>query len=232
MNSSTKPPLASTQKFHFEIDFEMEGERLRLEEEMRQEAARQKALAAAEVERVMTYTEDQVAAFRIESEQAGYARGLADAKKSTDQAVQSIAEKMIADLALLIQNEDMRQKSAQRVAAGTALAAIKKAWPQLIEKYGFDRIEGAVRHALELNAQEGRIVVRVHDTMLDAVVTRLPQLKEHEAFAGKIIVLADDAVVKGDCKVEWADGGLEVLGRTLATHLDDALARVISGSMA
>lgn len=230
MNSSTKPPLPASKKFHFEVDFELEEERRRIEAEHHQEIMRQKAMAEAEASKIITYSEEEVSVFRTEAESAGYARGLSDAKKSIEQVTHALVEKMVHDIDLLIAQEESRNRDSQKIAASVAVATLKKTWPQLLEKYGYTKVEDAIRHALELNSQETRIVIRVHDSMLDTVVSRLPKLKEHEAFAGKVIVLADDAVAAGDCKVEWADGGLEVLGRSIMQNLDEALARVMSGT--
>jgi flagellar assembly protein FliH len=58
-------------------------------------------------------------------------------------------------------------------------------------------------------AREPRLVVRVHEDQFDAVNERVQEIATQRAYAGKVIVLADPDTVPGDCRVEWADGGIE-----------------------
>mgnify|MGYP000884286531 FL=1 len=117
---------------------------------------------------------------------------------------------------------------AQETALRVAVASLKKFWPQIVQNTGLDVLEKTLREALSNNSTETRMVVRVHDSILDAVIQRLPQIKEQEAFNGKIVVLADANVALGDGKIEWADGGLETLGRGLSQKLDEALERLVA----
>lgn len=228
MNSSTNPPLTKSQKFKFEVDFDLEEERLRAEAE-RLEAERR--AAKKEEIKSITYSEEEMARERDAAYQKGLTDGEQRARQSIEQAVANVVTQATAQLSLLVEAELTREKTACEAALTTTLATIKKAWPQIIQKLGQGLVEDTIRQSLELNPQEARIVVRVHDSMLDAVVNRLPQIKDGEAFAGKVIVLADEAVAAGDCKVEWADGGLERLSRTLSQQLDDAMERVLSRLM-
>jgi flagellar assembly protein FliH len=58
-------------------------------------------------------------------------------------------------------------------------------------------------------AREPRLVVRVNEAQFDTVNERVQAIATDRAYAGKVIVLADAEVVPGDCRVEWADGGIE-----------------------
>ena len=223
MNSSIKPPTSS-RKFNFDLDFEMEEERVRLELMRQEELARYVADTPAPVQ----FSEDQLTRAREESYQLGFDQGLSDARKEIEQNLSEILQHVIFKLDSMLTEENARWETAQRLAIATVIATLKKFWPQLLQQLGAQVVEDTIRQSLELNNAEPRIVVRVHDSVLDAVVNRLPHLKEQEAFAGKVIVLADEHVAIGDCKVEWADGGMERLARTLSMQMDDALNRILA----
>jgi flagellar assembly protein FliH len=231
MNSSTNPPMTKSQKFKFDVDFDLEEERLRVEAEKREEEQRRAAVKMEEATKAVTYSEEEMTREKEAAYQKGLMDGEARAKQSLEHAISELVDRVAGKLRFLLEKEEERDRLLKETALTTTLAAIKKIWPQVTMNLGQTLVEDTIRQSLELNPLETRIVVRVHDSMLDAVVERLPQLKDSQAFAGKIIVLADDTVAAGDCKVEWADGGLERLSRTLSQQLDDAMTRVISRLM-
>lgn len=227
MSSSTNPPTTQTRRYSFDLDFE--EERVRLEQIRQEELLRQTEstdLAAMEVP--PTFNEAELSQARQESFQSGYDQGVADTKKSIEKQTAELIERMIGKMRQLIDEEEKRIHTAHELALRMSVASLKKVWPHFMQTLGQETVEETIRQALDMNGQETRIVVRVHDTILDAVVKALPHLQEQQAFSGKIIVLADESVMAGDCKVEWADGGLERLSRTLSQQLDHVLDHLLA----
>lgn len=231
MNSSTNPPQKNVRKFQFDTDFDLEEERLRVEA-LRQ-AERDAAVAPEhepepEPEPAPVFSEDQMRYAREEEYQKGYSQGLEEARQSVDNTVAGLVKQMMVQVDALLAAEQENRVRMQHVAIQTVVASIKKLWPSVVARAGLDTVLETVQQALESNAEETRLVIRVHDTMLDPVINRLPEIQEQKAFAGKIIVLSDPAVGTGDCKVEWADGGMERLGRDLSAQLDHAVERILA----
>lgn len=223
MSSSISPPTGSKQKFGFDLDFEVEEERMRLEMLRQEELLRQKQSMPA-----MIYSESDLEAAKAEAFQRGQAHGLDDAKKSLEKTIADLAERTLQSVHVMLQHEQEREVKAQETALRTAMAVIKKFWPVVLQTTGVEALEKTLRETIANNPDETRIVLRVHDSLLDSVIQRLPQIKEQEAFHGKIIVVADETVMPGDSKIEWADGGMESLGRTLTQKLDEAVERLIA----
>lgn len=228
MNSSTKVPPPAAQKFKFDVDFDMEEERLRVESMQQAEHERKQAEDTTSYVPAPTFSEDELVRARDEAYKKGYENGIESARQSVENDMLMIVDKMLVQMLALLDGEQKRETEARDIALSMAVASIKKIWPQLIKKLGLEMIESTIRKSLEYNPEESRIVVRVHDSMLDPVVARLPQLQNEQAFAGKIIVIADANVSLGDCKIEWADGGLERLSRTLSSQLDEAMDRILA----
>lgn len=227
MSSSTNPPITQSRRYQFDLDFE--EERVRLEALRQEESLRQAHSNDPVTEAIApTFSELELSQARQESFQLGYDQGLADAKKSIEKQVGELAERMITKLRFMLDQEDKRTQTAKEMALRTSVASLKRLWPQFMQALGAETVEETIRQAMEMNNQETRIVVRVHDTLLDAVVKALPHLQEQQAFSGKVIVLADESVLLGDCKVEWADGGLERLSRTLSQQLDHVLDHLLA----
>src|SRR3546814_15720654 len=73
--------------------------------------------------------------------------------------------------------------------------------------------------------EEPRLVLRVSDGILDLIKPRIDVLTMRSGFAGRVVILAEDGMVDGDCRIEWADGGVERSAARLSTEIEGAVIR-------
>ena len=52
------------------------------------------------------------------------------------------------------------------------------------------------------------VAVRVGPDLYDDAKRRLDEIAAARGFEGRLVVLSDDALAPGDCRIEWADGGV------------------------
>jgi len=105
-------------------------------------------------------------------------------------------------LATIVREQDTQTRQ-------LVLAIAKKILPDFTAKNGLQEIEALLGDTIRDMAREPRLVVRVHENIFDTVNERVQALATQRAYPGKVIVLADPEVASGDCRVEWADGGVE-----------------------
>lgn len=220
--------MKPVRKFQFGMDFDAEAERLR------EEAERQHTEENVLQEEVLTpptpsFSETELQQAQQEAFEKGVAHGRDEMRSSLENTSNMILDHIAIKLEGMFAEQEKQFRTAQELAIRTSVASIKKCWPQIAQNLGLEVLEQTIRQAMDYNPEEMRIVVRVHDTMLDPIVKRLDKIQQQQAFAGKVIVLSDDSVASGDCKVEWADGGLERLSRVLSQQLDKALERILAG---
>lgn len=223
MSSSTKVPPTEARRFNFDNDFQVEDERMRAEMARQQEPADQPVYTPPP-----SFSEEEIQNASRTALEQGIQQGREEARQMVENALAAVIENAVSQMESLLNAEQARVDLVQKIALNTTIATIKKIWPSILQQLGLPLIESTLRQSMDYNPEEPRLVVRVHDSLLDAVVQRLPQIQAQQAFAGKVIVLADVNVISGDCKIEWADGGMERLSRTLSQQLDNALERLIS----
>src|SRR5258708_36133554 len=56
------------------------------------------------------------------------------------------------------------------------------------------------------------LVVRINEQLYEAARERIERLAKQSGFEGRLVILAEPQIETGDCRTEWADGGV-VLGR-------------------
>lgn len=178
------------------------------------------------------YGEADLAAARREAFAAGKAEGAAEAaaeaRAGIERAVSAALTAIAEALPKLIEARAEADRLAVRTAVETAVAIARKLHPELARRHGLDEVEGVLRHCLEERREEPRLVVRIEDGLLGALGARIDPLARSLGFEGRVILLADETIAPGDCRVEWADGGVERSGAALWEEVDAAVGRALA----
>lgn len=158
-------------------------------------------------------------------------------RAGNDEALESVESKLSGQMELIgqqiaqmLQAWDELERQMHREAAILAHALAGKLASGLIAKTPLSEIEALVTQVVEDRTQEPRIVVRISEQDLDAARARVEQLAQAHGFAGDIILLAEDGMTSGDCRVEWAEGGVERCFAHTAATIDTALTRFLEES--
>jgi flagellar assembly protein FliH len=159
-----------------------------------------------------------------EGQAAGQAAALRGIEKTAADALQRAADQT----ALLLQAQAASDGQAMRSATATAVAILRKLQPELARRKGLAEIEAVLAQCLETMREEPRVLVRVHDSLLDPLRERLDTISATVGYEGRIVIIADEALAVGDCRVEWADGGVERDTARLWREIDAALARAVA----
>ena len=122
----------------------------------------------------------------------------------------------------------LREAQAAGKSVDLALAIVRKLHPALVERQGLAEIESVLSQCLESLKQEPRLVTYVHSARLDALQERLAQLSTSTGFEGRVVLIGDDAMGESDCRVEWADGGVEREAGRIWRAVEEALNRYLA----
>lgn len=168
-----------------------------------------------------------------------YDRGHADGRSAALEeaaAIQAQAERDVAAASEAIVQRlaeieamasEIGEKSV-RDAISIAVEIVRKAMPAMTARHSLIEIEAVMRGALEKLRDEPRVVIRVPDAHLDALQARLEDARQRTAFAGEIVLLADERLGASDCLVEWADGGAERNLDRVWQDIEAAITRTLS----
>jgi flagellar assembly protein FliH len=88
------------------------------------------------------------------------------------------------------------------VAVGRKLAA------ELVSREPFAEIAALATECFKQLAASPHVVVRVNDALLDTARERLDELARTRGFEGRLIVMGEPDLAPGDCRIDWADGGV------------------------
>lgn len=164
---------------------------------------------------------------RRKGEEAGIARGRNEAVAAFDKQVAATLSAIAQQTAAIAKSVAAEVQAAGK-SADLALAIVRKLHPALVERQGLAEIESILGQCLESLKQEPRLVAYVHGARLDALQERLAQLSASSGFEGRIVLIGDETMGESDCRVEWADGGVERDAGRIWRAVEQALARYIA----
>ena len=152
------------------------------------------------------------AAKLAEAETAAHRKGYAEAQ--TDAAVES--ERRIADaLERIARNLGQATDGLHTIetrleceAVEVAVAVARKLAPALIAREPFAEISALASDCFRELVTAPHIAVRVNDALYAAAREKLEDIVRARSFEGRLVVLAEPDIAIGDCRIEWADGGI------------------------
>lgn len=155
----------------------------------------------------------------------GVNAGKAEAASSQQAQLNALMEMLGTRLQSLATDAAASNAARDETMALAIKAVAYKLLPAYAAQNGLTEIENIVTKTLADLRDEPRLVVRVAEMHVDTCAQRLPELAKTRAFPGQLIILADATLGPSDCRLEWADGGLERLENNLWTEIERALAK-------
>jgi len=174
-----------------------------------------------------TFSKAELGAAEQAGMEAGRATALAEAAQSTEARTADAVTRLASGIAELLAARQSDADAAQRQACAAMSVLLHKAVPALGRKAPLLEIEALLSDCLREAFDEPRLVLRVADSLFEPLQQRLAAITGAAGFAGKVVLLADEALGPGDARVEWAEGGAERDQRRLMHDIDGALARAL-----
>jgi flagellar assembly protein FliH len=162
--------------------------------------------------------EARAAGFR-EGFAAAQAEARSDALRTTSTSLERIASGLAALGPLLRDIEGRLEADAVEV----AVAIAKKLAPTLIDREPLGEIIDLVADCVAHLTAAPHVVVRVNVAVYPEARERLEALVRTHGFEGRLVVLAEPEIQVGDCRVEWADGGMVRDRAAVELSIDDAV---------
>ena len=159
-----------------------------------------------------TITLAELALRLAEAEAAARRNGFAEAQ--SDAAVESgrrMAEALDRIAAELTAANDALAAIEARLeceAVEVAVAVARKLAPALIAREPFAEISALASECFRQLIAAPHIAVRVNDALYATAKEKLDDIVRARNFEGRLVVLAEPDIAVGDCRIEWADGGI------------------------
>jgi flagellar assembly protein FliH len=169
---------------------------------------------------------------RADAESQAYRQGFAAGE---EQAHKEAAQRM-ADALSMIEESLGRLDGAlaaietrlETEAVEVAVAVAAKLAPALITREPFAEIAALATECFHHLVSTPLVTVRVAPDIHEAAKEKIGQIARSNGFDGRLAVISDESLGPGDCRVEWADGGVIRDSTATASAIDEMVARYIA----
>ena len=198
--------MASTAKFMFDEDFA---------------AGTKPTITVIEADRRRADAEAQ--AFR-----KGFAAGQAQAQGEADQRIAAALSVIAEGFGRLDQALSGIETRLETEAVEVSVAVAAKLAPELVAREPFAEISALANECFHQLVSAPHVVVRIGADIFEMAKEKLEEIARAKGFEGRLVVLADETMGPGDCKIEWADGGVNRDQAATLSAIDDVVGRYVA----
>jgi flagellar assembly protein FliH len=160
---------------------------------------------------------------------AGYAAAQADIAAQSQRRMAAALEQIAGGLAALTSGLYAIEQRLEAEAVEVAHAVGAKLASELIAREPFAEIAALAADCLDHVIGAPHVVVRINDALYADAHERLAEIARLRGFEGRLVVLAEPDVALGDCRIEWADGGLNRERAKAEAAINEAVAAYVAG---
>lgn len=182
------------------------------------------------------FTSGSSAARPSAAHKAALARAEAEAQRNAIAAAESriegrtaaACERIAQGLAAMAQGLAAIEARLEAESVEVAVAVARKLAPELIAAEPLTEISALAASCFRQLIAAPHVVVRIATPIYEAAHARLEEIARLHGFDGRLVVLAEPDMAIGDCRIEWADGGLARDRAATEAAIAEAVSRYVA----
>jgi len=201
--------MAAPAKFLFDMDFGAPDK------------ARERAATPAEITQ-------KIAAAEARAYRDGYEAAQREAKAESDRRAALALEEIgvaIKGIAARFSGIETRMETE---AVDVAVAVARKLCSELIAAEPLGEITGLVSDCFSHLVSTPHLVVRINDALYEAARELIERQAAQSGFQGRLVILAEPGIATGDCRIEWADGGVVLERAAIEAKINELVGRYMA----
>ena len=201
--------MAAPAKFLFDTDFAAPDK------------ARERAATPAEIA-------EKVADAEARAYRAGYEAGQREAKAESDRRSALALEEIGIAIKSIASRFSGIEAKMETEAVEVAVAVARKLCSELISREPLGEIMALVADCFSHLVATPHLVVRINDQLYDAARANIERQAAQGGFEGRLVILAEPGIATGDCRIEWADGGVVLERAAVEAKISELVGRYMA----
>jgi len=169
-----------------------------------------------------------VAAAEARAYRDGYDAGQREAKAESDRRVALALEEInisVRDIAARYAGVEVRMETE---AVDVAIAVARKLCGELIAAEPLGEIVALIKDCFAQLVATPHLVVRINAQLYEGARERFERLAKQSGFEGRLVILAEPEIATGDCRIEWADGGVVLERAAIEAKITELVGRYMA----
>jgi flagellar assembly protein FliH len=181
-------------------------------------------------ERAASTTEisEQIAAAEARGYRTGFETAQREAKAESDRRSAKALEEIGTAVRTIASRFSGIEARIESEAVDVAVSVARKLCSQLIASEPLAQVATLVNDCFRHLVSTPHLVVRINDQLYDAARERLEVMAKQSGFQGRLVILAEPEIQTGDCRIEWADGGVVLERAAIEAKIDELVGRYMA----
>jgi flagellar assembly protein FliH len=201
--------MAAPAKFLFDTDFAAPDK------------MRERAATPAEIAR-------QIAAAEARAYRDGFDAGQQEANAESDRRAALALEEIGIALRGIATRFSGVETRMETEAVDVAVAVARKLCSALMADQPLAEVTALVSECFSHLVSTPHLVVRINEQLYDAARERIERTAGQSGFEGRLVILAEPEVEFGDCRIEWADGGVVLERAAVEARINELVGRYMA----
>ena len=181
----------------------------------------ERAVSSAEI--AQQITEAEARGYR-----AGHEAGRKEATVENGRKLAQAQEAIARSIAAVAQRLPEAEARMETEAIDVAIAVARKICSSLIAAEPLAETMALVGDCFRHLTSTPHLVVRINDQLYDAAHKDIERLAKQSGFDGRLVILAEPEIAGGDCRIEWADGGVVLDRAATEAKIDELVGRYMA----
>lgn len=169
--------------------------------------------------------EQELANAREAEYKRGRKEGEREARQSLEAKTGEAADALVDKAEKILNRLEQDCAEIRGEAVAVALAAAERLAGELVRREPANLLESLFTRCLDYLDEVPHITVRVNETVADTLREKVEAAAARRGFTGRIVVQEDPETQKGDCLIEWNDGGIARDHESLRRHVAEIVER-------
>ncbi|HKO69850.1 MAG TPA: FliH/SctL family protein, partial [Bradyrhizobium sp.] len=158
----------------------------------------------------------------------GYDAGQREAKAESDRRVALALEEIGTGIKAIEARFCGIETRMETEAVDVAVAVARKLCSELLMREPLGEITSLVSNCFSHLVSTPHLVVRVNDSLYEIARDHVERLAKQSGFDGRIVILAEPEIESGDCRIEWADGGVVLERAAIEAKINELVGRYMA----
>jgi flagellar assembly protein FliH len=201
--------MAAPAKFLFDNDFGAPDK------------VRERAATAAEIA-------EKVAEAEARAYRAGYEAAQHEAKVESDRRAALALEEIGVAIRGIASRFSGIETRMETEAVDVAVAVARKLCSELVLREPLGEIMALVSDCFSHLVATPHLVVRINDQLYETARAQIERQATQSGFEGRLVILAEPGIATGDCRIEWADGGVVLERAAIESKISELVGRYLA----
>ena len=157
-----------------------------------------------------------------------YRDGMMAAEGKIESRAANACDRIAQEIASLTQSLQSVEARLEAESVEVALAVARKLAPELVAAEPITEIAALAAGCFRQLIAAPHVVVRIAEPIYEIARKRLDEIARLHGFEGRLVVLAEPGMTAGDCRIEWADGGLSRDRAATEAAIGEAVGRYVA----